>query len=197
MTRPAWRVTMSGTTSRVTRKVPVTFTAKALFQMARSVFTNGALGASPALLTRISMEPNALRADAMPARTLASSVTSKSACDLRRRMGQRGLTVASGSRRRPARLTRAPALAQATAIAAPMPVPAPVTRTCRSLSVWSVTTMQRSGGRRAGGGARQVGFVLRLGGQILLRPGDRFHRRSWPPRAGPGGVGEMRTGDRA
>ena len=70
---------MSGTTSLVTRKVPVTFTAKALFQVARSVFTNGALGASPALLTRISMEPNALRADAMPARTLASSVTSKSA----------------------------------------------------------------------------------------------------------------------
>ena len=70
---------MSGTTSRVTRKVPVTFTANALFQVARSVFTKGALGASPALLTRISMGPNAPRAAATPARTLSSSVTSKSA----------------------------------------------------------------------------------------------------------------------
>src|SRR5580692_7742120 len=181
---------MSGTISLVTRKVPVTFTANALFQVARSVFTNGALGASPALLTRISMEPNALRADAMPARTLASSVTSKSARMCVGAWASEACTVASGSRRRPARLTRAPALAQATTIAAPMPVPAPVTRTCRSLSVWSVTTVQRSGGRRAGSGARQVRFVLQFGGQILLRPGDRFHPDLGRLVQGPGGVGE-------
>ena len=46
MTRPARRATISGTASLVTRKVPVTLTAKALFQVARSVFANGALGAS-------------------------------------------------------------------------------------------------------------------------------------------------------
>ena len=69
----------------------MTFTAKALFQVARSVFANGALGASPALLTKMSMEPNALRADATPARTLASSVTSKSANTCDRRVAERGL----------------------------------------------------------------------------------------------------------
>ena len=90
-------------------------------------------------------------------------------------------------------LTRTPACTSASAVAAPMPVPAPVTSACAlGQKPVGITLLQpRSGG------AREIGLVLLLAGQILLRPGDRFHADPGGLMQRPGRIGQMRTGDGA
>jgi len=78
-----------------------------------SVLSNGALGASPALLTRMVTGPSALRALSSPAETAASEVTSNESTITAEPSGMKRAMSSSGALRRPARLTRAPARARA------------------------------------------------------------------------------------
>ena len=103
-------------------------------QSSASVLSNEALGASPALFTRIETGPNAARARSSPRPMATGSVTSKPSMTIAAPAGSDAAIVSSGSRRRPARATFAPAAASARAMAPPMPPPAPVTSACRSES---------------------------------------------------------------
>src|SRR5438477_12830828 len=103
------------------------------------VLPNGALSASPALLTRMSTGPKRLTADSNTAGTAEGTVTSSTstaAMDSRSEIAR--ACASSRSRRRPSNVTPAPARASANADAAPMPLPAPVTAACIPSSALAV-----------------------------------------------------------
>src|SRR5690606_27299967 len=152
----------------VTRKTPVRSTASTRFQVSSEVFSNGALGASPALLTRISMGPNAARAVFTPLSMAISSVTSKPWAT-QAEAPSLAASASSGSARLPASGKRAPASTSAVAMAAPIPPPAPVTSAWRPSIFRALFIVRSSLGRRLAG---QVGLVLQLAGIVLLRPGN-------------------------
>src|SRR5690606_8284883 len=183
----------SGSAAWVTRKTPVRSTARTRFQVSSEVFSNGALGASPALLTRISMGPNAARAAFTPLSMAISSVTSKPWAT-QVEAPSLAPSASSGSARLPASVTRAPASTSAVAMAAPMPLPAPVTSAWRPSSFRELFmgrfSLRSSLGRRLAG---QVGLVLQLAGIVLLRPGNLRQPDACGLMQHPGGIGEMRA----
>ena len=133
----------------------------------------GALGAAPALLTSIVDGPErGARRRRAPRRSPAprsrrTSIDDGEAGPLPEPRQRPPAAAPRGGRRA---LTRAPARRGAGAMAAPMPLPAPVTSAWRRARASIAAHAPR---RRAG--AREVGLVLLLGGEILLRPGHVGH----------------------
>src|SRR3984885_7360320 len=147
----------------------------------------------PALLTRISMEPNCWTVSSTKrAQTAASPTSPTSAADLTPRAWS-FCCVATGAELEPSAATFAPASAKAVAIAAPNPRDEPVTRAdlplrlkLSSIVLWEVRGLSFLSGR--GRAAILPVFIIGERNGEGWRPGEiyreaRFIRRPrWPPR---------------
>src|SRR5207249_9159038 len=118
------------------RNTPVRFVATIASHSDRGRSSSGERIRYPALLTRISMRPNALRVCATAPSTCRASPTSHATASARRPSARtRPATGSSASLRRLHTTTSAPTRASSTAIARPIPWLAPVTIATRSRRV--------------------------------------------------------------
>ena len=119
---------MSSMAALVQLNTPSRLTAMTWRQASAVSLWKGAVGAAPALLTRISTGPKAALARSKASATDCSRVTSQL---MARAFPRAPASSSKGAAERPSSDSLAPWAAAARAMAAPMPVPPPVTSTWR------------------------------------------------------------------
>ena len=134
MTEPRWSAgrpaidCIAPTAARVPRNTPSRLTRISARHSSRLVSISAPRAATPALLTRTSSLPNALRvASITPAHPASAPTSWASASAMPPAAVMSSTTSAAGASAMSVSTTRAPSRASARALAAPIPEPAPVT----------------------------------------------------------------------